>query len=145
MPTIQSVAIIPTIYRRQMSMKSFLAEVSVPMTQGITPPLYTQVTCSHYGSVTTIIVFYQSSSSLSYWLISIFFLDGELYSGTVADFSASDSLIIKNVTSAKKWDNRLTRLRTEQYDFKQLNGNYNSHFINFVNYFQQLYYDARIL
>ena len=53
-----------------------------------------------------------------------FFLDGELYSGTVADFSASDSLIIKNVTSAKKWDNRLTRLRTEQYDFKQLNGKY---------------------
>ena len=54
----------------------------------------------------------------------ILFSDGELYSGTVADFSASDSLIIKNVTSAKKWDNRLTRLRTEQYDFKQLNGKY---------------------
>lgn len=51
-----------------------------------------------------------------------FVLDGELYSGTVADFSASDSLIIKNVTSAEKWDDRLTRLRTEQYDFKQLNG-----------------------
>ena len=72
-------------------------------------------------------------------------IDGELYSGTVADFSASDSLIIKNVTSAKKWEDELTRLRTEQYDFKQLNGNYNSHFINFVNYFQQFYYDARIL
>ena len=51
-------------------------------------------------------------------------IDGELYSGTVADFSASDSLIIKNVTSAKKWEDELTRLRTEQYDFKQLNGNY---------------------
>ena len=76
----------------------------------------------------------------NYWIISVLrfyqivlwssliplihFSDGELYSGTVADFSASDSLIIKNVTSAKKWDNRLTRLRTEQYDFKQLNGKY---------------------
>jgi len=37
------------------------------------------------------------------------YADGELYSGTVADFSASDSLIIKD------------SLRTEQYDFKQLN------------------------
>ena len=61
-------------------------------------------------------------------------IDGELYSGTVADFSASDSLIIKNVTSAKKWEDELTRLRTEQYDFKQLNGNDNSHFITFDNY-----------
>ena len=66
-------------------------------------------------------------------------IDGELYSGTVADFSASDSLIIKNVTSAKKWEDELTRLRTEQYDFKQLNGNDNSHFINLVNYLQQFY------
>lgn len=40
-----------------------------------------------------------------------YFADGELYSGTVADFSASDSLIIKD------------NLRTEQYDFKHLNGN----------------------
>ena len=72
-------------------------------------------------------------------------IDGELYSGTVADFSASDSLIIKNVTSAKKWEDELTRLRTEQYDFKQLNGNDDSHFINLVNYLQQFYYDARIL
>ena len=71
-------------------------------------------------------------------------IDGELYSGTVADFSASDSLIIKNVTSAKKWEDELTRLRTEQYDFKQLNGNDNSHFINLVNCLQQLY-DDRIL
>ena len=61
-------------------------------------------------------------------------IDGELYSGTVADFSASDSLIIKNVTSAKKWEDELTRLRTEQYDFKQLNGNDDSNFINLVNY-----------
>ena len=65
-------------------------------------------------------------------------IDGELYSGTVADFSASDSLIIKNVTSAKKWEDELTRLRTEQYDFKQLNGNDDSHFINLVNYLHQL-------
>ena len=70
-------------------------------------------------------------------------IDGELYSGTVADFSASDSLIIKNVTSAKKWEDELTRLRTEQYDFKQLNGNDDSHFINLVNYLHQ-FYDARI-
>jgi len=65
-------------------------------------------------------------------------IDGELYSGTVADFSASDSLIIKNVTSAKKWEDELTRLRTEQYDFKQLNGNDNSHFINLINSFYEL-------
>ena len=38
------------------------------------------------------------------------FLGGELYSGTVADFSGSDALIIKD------------QLRTEQYDFKHLNG-----------------------
>lgn len=38
-----------------------------------------------------------------------FFSDGDLYSATVADFSATDSLIIKD------------NLRTEQYDFKQLN------------------------
>jgi semaphorin 6 len=41
------------------------------------------------------------------------YADGELYSATVADFSASDSLIIKD------------NLRTEQYDFKQLNGKIN--------------------
>ena len=57
-------------------------------------------------------------------IISIDISDGELYSGTVADFSASDSLIIKNVTSAKYWNERLTNLRTEKYDFKQLNGKY---------------------
>ena len=39
-----------------------------------------------------------------------FFLDGQLYSGTVADFSGSDSLIIRN------------QLRTEQYNLKHLNG-----------------------
>ena len=38
--------------------------------------------------------------------------DGDLYSATVADFSATDSLIIKD------------NLRTEQYDFKQLNCKY---------------------
>ena len=37
---------------------------------------------------------------------------GDLYAATVADFSGSDSLIIKN------------QLRTEQYDFKHLNGKY---------------------
>ncbi len=36
--------------------------------------------------------------------------DGELYSATVADFSASDALIIRD------------RLRTEQYELKHLNG-----------------------
>ena len=39
-----------------------------------------------------------------------FFQDGQLYSGTVADFSGSDSLIIRN------------QLRTEQYNLKHLNG-----------------------
>ena len=34
---------------------------------------------------------------------------GELFSGTVADFSATDALIIKD------------QLRTEQYDYKHLN------------------------
>lgn len=36
--------------------------------------------------------------------------DGELYSGTVSDFSGLDPLIYKDP------------LRTEQYDFKHLNG-----------------------
>ena len=48
---------------------------------------------------------------LKVMIFLFFFSDGELYSGTVADFSASDSLIIKD-----------SNLRTEQYDFKQLNG-----------------------
>ena len=43
------------------------------------------------------------------------FADGELYSGTVADFSAVDALIIKK------------RLRTEQYDLKHLNGKHLNH------------------
>ena len=38
-----------------------------------------------------------------------FFADGELYAGTVADFSATDPLILKQ------------KLRTEQYDLKHLN------------------------
>ena len=36
--------------------------------------------------------------------------DGQLYSGTVADFSGSDALIIRD------------QLRTEQYNLKHLNG-----------------------
>ena len=39
------------------------------------------------------------------------YTEGDLYAATVADFSATDSLIIKN------------QLRTEQYDYKHLNGN----------------------
>ena len=124
MHTIQNVVIILIIHQIQMLMKNSQAEVSVLMIQGITPPLYTQVICSHNGSITTIIVNLLSKRIFLIILINFNFLDGELYSGTVADFSASDSLIIKNVTSAKQWDNRLTRLRTEQYDFKQLNGKY---------------------
>ena len=38
------------------------------------------------------------------------FSGGKLYSGTVADFSGSDALIIRD------------RVRTEQYDLKHLNG-----------------------
>jgi semaphorin 6 len=38
------------------------------------------------------------------------FTGGELFAGTVADFSGSDALIIKD------------QLRTEQYDYKHLNG-----------------------
>ena len=41
-----------------------------------------------------------------HWII----LDGELYSGTVSDFSGSDALIIKN------------QIRTGQYNLKELNG-----------------------
>ena len=40
------------------------------------------------------------------WFIS----DGDLYSGTVSDFSGSDPLIIKN------------QVRTGQYNLKELNG-----------------------
>ena len=45
MHTIQNVVIILIIRQIQMWMKNFQAEVSVLMTQGITPPLYTQVIC----------------------------------------------------------------------------------------------------
>ena len=38
------------------------------------------------------------------------FADGELYSGTVSDFSGTDALVIKN------------QIRTEQYNYKHLNG-----------------------
>ena len=38
------------------------------------------------------------------------YVGGDLYAATVSDFSGSDSLIIKN------------QLRTEQYDYKHLNG-----------------------
>ena len=40
------------------------------------------------------------------------FSSGHLYAATVADFSGTDSLIIKD------------SLRTEQYDYKHLNGKY---------------------
>ena len=43
----------------------------------------------------------------------IFFSGGELYSGTVSDFSGTDALIYRNP------------LRTEQYDLKHLNCKYN--------------------
>ena len=46
--------------------------------------------------------------------------DGDLYSATVADFSATDSLIIKD------------NLRTEQYDFKQLNCKYYISYASFL-------------
>ncbi len=51
--------------------------------------------------------------------LHFFLLDGDLYSGTVADFSASDALIIKD------------QLRTEQYDFKHLNSEFISNFDRF--------------
>ena len=40
----------------------------------------------------------------------LFVLGGQLYSGTVSDFSGSDALIFRG------------NLRTEQYDLKHLNG-----------------------
>ena len=43
------------------------------------------------------------------------FTGRDLYAATVADFSATDSLIIKN------------QLRTEQYDYKHLNGSIRGH------------------
>ena len=40
---------------------------------------------------------------------SLIFIGGELYSGTVSDFSGTDALIIRN------------QIRTEQYNLKHLN------------------------
>ena len=42
--------------------------------------------------------------------LCLIFPGGELYSGTVADFSGSDALVIRD------------NVRTEQYDLKHLNG-----------------------
>jgi semaphorin 6 len=43
----------------------------------------------------------------------VFCADGQLYSGTVSDFSGADALIIKD------------QIRTEQYNLKHLNGKFN--------------------
>ena len=50
--------------------------------------------------------FYPSPSLI---LTITHFTDGQLYSGTVADFSGSDALVIRD------------QLRTEQYNLKHLN------------------------
>ena len=60
--------------------------------------------------------------------MSYFVADGELYAGTVADFSATDSLIIKN------------KLRTEQYDLKHLN---EPHFVNSLEDEHHVYFFFR--
>ena len=49
-------------------------------------------------------------------IVSLSFAGGELYSGTVSDFSGTDALIYRNP------------LRTEQYDLKHLNGKHFKHF-----------------
>ena len=51
-----------------------------------------------------------------------------MYAGTVADFSATDALIIKN------------RLRTEQYDLKHLN---EPHFVNSLEDEDHVYFFFR--
>ena len=58
----------------------------------------------------------------------LFFSDGELYAGTVADFSATDALIIKK------------RLRTEQYDLKHLN---EPHFVSSLEDDKHVYFFFR--
>ena len=65
-------------------------------------------TCQYAKSNPFVLNFIEMSNLIYVILI----LDGELYSGTVADFSSVDALIIKN------------RLRTEQYDLKHLNGKF---------------------
>lgn len=49
--------------------------------------------------------------------LSAYFSGGELYSGTVSDFSGTDALIYRDP------------LRTEQYDLKVLNGKFSAMFI----------------
>ena len=61
-------------------------------------------------------------------ILKYFFLDGELYAGTVADFSATDALIIKK------------RLRTEQYDLKHLN---EPHFVSSLEDDKHVYFFFR--
>ena len=51
-------------------------------------------------------------ASMALLEIQLPFAGGELYSGTVADFSGSDPLILKR------------EFRTDQYDAKQLNGKF---------------------
>ena len=58
----------------------------------------------------------------------ISFSDGELYAGTVADFSATDPLILKR------------RLRTEQYDLKHLN---EPHFVSSLEDEDHVYFFFR--
>ena len=61
-------------------------------------------------------------------ILKSFFSDGELYAGTVADFSATDALIIKK------------RLRTEQYDLKHLN---EPHFVSSLEDDKHVYFFFR--
>ena len=61
-------------------------------------------------------------------MANVFIADGELYAGTVADFSATDALIIKN------------RLRTEQYDLKHLN---EPHFVSSLEDKDHVYFFFR--
>ena len=56
------------------------------------------------------------------------FADGELYAGTVADFSATDPLILKQ------------KLRTEQYDLKHLN---EPHFVSSLEDEDHVYFFFR--
>jgi len=56
------------------------------------------------------------------------FSDGEVYAGTVADFTEVDPLI-------HRWDS----LRTTQYDLKYLNGNHCSSFITFQSITELLF------
>ena len=88
-----------------------MAEAMLPMIPDITQPLYTPGNPGNYFETYLKLL---SNPDL---------FSGHLYAATVADFSGTDSLIIKD------------SLRTEQYDYKHLNGNNSGSSIKAKNIF----------